>query len=176
MARVECPHESDVLTMVVTGQWAERAPADLRAHVAACELCADLALVAQAIDEDHSAEIEPRLPSPGTMWWRAQLRARQDAAHQVGRPITVAQAAFLALLGGAAGAVFGATTDWFQRGLEFTGAAFKSAAAAVRLPSLPMPMPADMATTFASYGPTLLIAGVGAAVAMVIMVWALREG
>jgi hypothetical protein len=111
------------------------------------------------------------------MWWRAQLRARQDAARQVGRPITVAQAAFLALLGGAAGAVFGATTDWFQRGLEFAGAALKSAAAAVHLPSLPsLPMPTDMATTFAGYGPTLMIAGVGVAVAMGVVVWALKEG
>lgn len=175
MARIECPHESDVLTMVVTGQWPERAPADLRAHVAACELCADLAVVAQAIDEEHSARIEPNLPGSGTMWWRAQLRARQEAATQVVRPITVAQGAFLAVLGGVAGAVFGATTDWFQRGLAVIGSTFTGIAASLHLPSLPS-LPADMGATMAGYSTGLLIVGVGAAVATAIVVWALREG
>ena len=175
MARIECPHESDVLTMVVTGQWPERAPADLRAHVASCELCADLAVVAQAIDDEHSAPIEPSLPSSGTMCGRVQLRARQEAARQVVRPITVAHGAFLAVLGGVAGAVFGATTDWFQRGIAVIGSTFTSIAASVRLPSWPS-LPADLAATMASSGTGLLIVGIGAAVATVVVIWTFREG
>ncbi len=104
-----------------------------------------------------------RLPSSGTGWWRAQLRARQDAEKEVVRPIRVAQTVGLAVAGGLAGAVFGATTDWFQRAIHRGWGAMADAAAHVQLPAL------------ANYGTGLLVVGLGAAVAMVIMVWALRE-
>ena len=42
-ARFECPHESDVLTAVYTRRWPDRADETLRAHVATCEICRDLA-------------------------------------------------------------------------------------------------------------------------------------
>lgn len=174
MARLDCPHEVDVLTMVSTGQWPERAPADLRAHVVTCAVCADLASVARAIDDERAAPIAPRLPSSGTVWWRAQLRARQDAAREVGRPITVAQAVLLAVAGGVAGAVFGASADWFQRALHRGWRLVTDAASAVHLPSLPS-LPADMTTATANYSTILILVGLGAAVAMAVVVWAFRE-
>lgn len=170
MPRIECPYEDDVLTMVTTGQWPTRASAELRAHAAECPVCADLALVAQAIGEDAVA---PRLPGSGTVWWRAQLRARQDAAKESGRPITVAQAVLLAVAGGLAGAVFGATTGWFQRVLHGAWTVVSDAAANVHLPELPS-LTVD-STTIANYSTGLLLLGIAAAVAMAVVVWALRE-
>ena len=118
MKRVECPFEDDVLMYVGTGRWPDRAPAELTTHAASCEVCGDLAVVAGAMDTERGdVPVSARVPSAGTVWWHAQLRAREDAAKAVGRPITFAQAALLAACGGAAGAVFGATTGWFQRGL-----------------------------------------------------------
>ncbi len=174
MASVECAHEADVLMMVETGRWPARAPADLRAHAAACEVCADLAVAALAIDDARGHKLDPRLPGSGTVWWRAQLRARQDVAKAVVRPITVAQAVFLAVAGGLAGAVFGATTDWFQRVIERGWGTLADAAAGVRLPSLP-PLPSDVPATLANYSTGLAIVGVGTALAMAVVVWALRE-
>ena len=179
MARMECQYEPDVLTMVYTGQWPERAPAELRAHVDTCALCADLATVSLAIDEANAAPHVPALPSSGIVWWRAQLRARQEAAQQVVRPITVAQAAFLAVVGGVSGAVFGATTDWFQRVLQRFGGVIGDGVAWVRaleLPALPsVVVPADMPATLAPYATSLAIVAIGIALATAVVFWALRE-
>ena len=176
MKRVDCAHEDDVLMYVGTGRWPDRAPADLTAHAATCPVCGDLAVVARAMDADRGAEgASARVPSAGTVWWHAQLRARQDAAKHVGRPITLAQGALLAVCGGAAGAVFGATTGWFQGALHATADTVRSTAASVHLPQLPA-MTVDATTFAATYGTSLTVAGVGVAVALAVVVWAFREG
>ncbi len=177
MKRIDCPFEDDVLMMVTTGRWPDRAPADLVAHAADCDVCGDLAVVARAIeeatafDETHAREDDARLPGAGTVWWRAQLRARQEAAAAVGRPITVAQAALLAACGGAAGAVFGATTGWFQQALQRGREIVASVASHVHLPALP----AGAGTPLATYGASLAVAGICLALAVGIVVWAFRE-
>jgi hypothetical protein len=126
-ARFDCPHESDVLTAVYTRRWPDRADEALRAHVATCEICRDLAAVSSAFEEECD-DARGRVPVPDSrlVWWRAQLRARQDAARTVVRPITVAQAVALAVTVGVLGAVFGATAPWFQNGLRAAGALFSS--------------------------------------------------
>jgi hypothetical protein len=184
VTRLDCPHEADVLMMVTTGQWPDRAPAELREHAATCSLCADVALIAQVIDEDadlirgrsrknEASMPAPQLPSAGTVWWRAQLRARQDAAKAVGRPITVAQGALLAVVGGVAGAVFGATTGWFQSVLQRGWGGIKVAASTIHLPALPS-LAVDT-TGLADYRAGFIIIGIGAALAMAVVMWALRE-
>jgi hypothetical protein len=145
--------------------------------VEACALCADLATVSLAIDEAKAAHHVPALPSSGTVWWRAQLRARQEAARRVVRPITVAQAALLAVAGGLSGAVFGATTDWFQRVLQRVGGVVGDGVAWVRalevpLPSLTLPTFSTSVTPFAA---SLVIVAIGVALATAVVFWALRE-
>jgi hypothetical protein len=173
MTRLDCPHEADVLTMVTTGQWPDRAPVELRQHAATCALCADVALIAQVIEEEASMPAPPQLPSAGMVWWRAQLRARQDAAKAVGRPITVAQGALLAVAGGVAGAVFGATTGWFQSVLLRGWGGIKTAASSVHLPTLPS-VSFDPSLV-SDYRAGFIIVGIGAALAMAVVMWALRE-
>ena len=120
MKPVECPREEDVLAAVCTGQWPERAAADLRAHVATCAICADVAVVASAMeDESASAPSDARLPDSGRVWWRAQLRARDEAVRAAVRPITAVQALAFTCAVGLAGALFGATSAWFQSGLRW---------------------------------------------------------
>jgi len=87
----ECGREADVLEAVAFGRWPDHA-AELRAHVAACAVCADLAEVAQALHDDRDAACrEAPVPTAGMVWWRATIRARADAARTASRPITVAQ-------------------------------------------------------------------------------------
>jgi hypothetical protein len=89
---VECTREQDVLDALVTEQWPERVSGELRSHVAACRMCADFVEAVRPIleDRDH-APYEARIPSSAVMWWRAQMRARQEATRVAARPITVAQ-------------------------------------------------------------------------------------
>jgi len=172
----ECQFEDDVLMYVGTGRWPDRAPKELTAHAATCEVCGDLAVVAQGMDAERAVPVSARVPSAGTVWWHAQLRARQEAVKTVGRPITFAQAALLAACGGAAGAVFGATTGWFQRALHVIAETTQSVASRVHLPQLPSLPQTDLTSFVAVYGPSLAIAGIGIAVAAAVVAWAFREG
>jgi hypothetical protein len=92
MATVECPHEQDVLDAVAAGRWPARCDEELTSHVVQCRLCTDLVEVVGALTEAHD-ELWPsiQVPSAGTVWWRAQLRARREAAYKASRPITVIQ-------------------------------------------------------------------------------------
>jgi hypothetical protein len=178
MARTSCDREDDVLALVTSGRWTSRMADDLRAHAAGCPVCAELALVAEAIDGETNMAMAradvPALPSSGTVWWRAQLRARQDAVRESGRPITVAHGMLLAVAGGLAGAIFGATTDWFQRGLRAGRDAAASVLSGIHLPAALTATP-DAGYALTTFGATLAVAGVLFVAATVIVVWALRE-
>ena len=88
----ECEREQDVLDAIAAQRWPARCEEDLRAHVKACAICADLVDVASALVEEHeTAYQQARLPSPGIVWWRAQLRARDEDARAAVRPIAFIQ-------------------------------------------------------------------------------------
>jgi hypothetical protein len=95
MTPTECLREADVLDEIGAGRWPEAAPAALREHVAACPVCADLALVASGLQAEGAvarAELASiPLPSAGQVWWRAELRARQEKALLAQRPIAAVQ-------------------------------------------------------------------------------------
>ena len=175
MKRVECQFEDDVLMYVATGRWPDRAPAELTKHAATCAVCGDLAVVANAMEgERGEVPASARVPSSGTVWWHAQLRAREDAAKVVGRPITMVQAALLAVCGGVAGALFGATTVWFQRALTTVSESAKSVAASIHLPQMPA-IDFDATAFVSAHATGLTIAGVGIALAFAVVAWAFRE-
>lgn len=132
MSPIECPREQDVLDAIAACRWPDR-DVDLRAHVEACEVCRDLADVASALTYEHQASVEEMtaLPSADVVWWRAQIRARTDAAHAASRPIAVVQALAIAcavgvVVGLAGNAAWGLPL-WAR---WFTGATAAVAAAA----------------------------------------------
>jgi hypothetical protein len=106
MTLVECPREADVLDALASARWPNRVDRELSEHVASCAICTDVLTVAVAMQDDHDAAWkEASVPSSGQMWWRAELRARQDAVRDASRPVTNAQGvAVLLALGVAAGA------------------------------------------------------------------------
>jgi len=92
MTLVECPREGDVLDALASARWPHRVDRELADHVASCGICTDVIAVAAAIREDHDAAWqEANVPSSGQMWWRAEMRARQDAIREASRPVTIAQ-------------------------------------------------------------------------------------
>ncbi len=120
MSAFECPREQEVLDEIDGGGWPDRASDELRAHAAACDICRDLVAVASLLREDAAPALQAALvPSPGQVWWRAELRARNEAARSVQRPMTIVQAlaaactiaAFLALVSLAAPSIAG----WIAR-------------------------------------------------------------
>ena len=95
MTPTECLREADVLDEIGAGRWPEHAPVALRDHVAACPVCTDLALVASGLRAEGDAAradiASIPLPSAGQVWWRAELRARQEKAQLAQRPIAAVQ-------------------------------------------------------------------------------------
>jgi hypothetical protein len=114
----ECSREQDVIDALTTDQWPDRCDDDLTNHVAACEGCRDLVAVLAPLGEAWtSARADAHVPASGMVWWRAQMRARQEAARAAARPITVVQG--IAGLAGAAIVLFClvAFAPWFASSL-----------------------------------------------------------
>jgi len=87
-----CTREKEVTEVLGRGAWHDGCGAELRAHAGACRRCSDLVLVPEAFQRARSGAIgAASLPSPGSLWWRAQLRRRNAAVERVGRPILGAQ-------------------------------------------------------------------------------------
>lgn len=87
-----CAREKEVKELVERGQWPAAISPELAAHLRECRSCADLALVTQAFQRARTYAAGPRNEAaPGLLWWKAQLRRRQEAVERVGKPILGAQ-------------------------------------------------------------------------------------
>lgn len=109
----ECTRETDVLELMRSGH----ADDDLHAHIAACAVCAEVAVVAAALIDDRSTLARnAEVPGSGIVWWRMQVRLRNEAAAVARRSMTAAQ---IAIVGFAViiALVFLAaqSTDWVQQ-------------------------------------------------------------
>jgi hypothetical protein len=137
MKPIECEFEADVLSAAVQSRWPDRVDAGLREHVRTCAICADVALVAGAL-EAAGEQMRPAIvvPDSGRVWWLAQLRARREAARDAGRPITAAQVIAFTCSIALLGACFGATSAWFQSGLKWLLAGISGVDAAAIIPLL----------------------------------------
>jgi hypothetical protein len=140
---LECPRENDVLDALAAARWPDRMEPELAEHVASCSICQDVITVASAMQEDHDATWrEASVPSSGQMWWRAEMRARQDAVREALRPVAVAQGVAVVLaLAVAAGA------GWFAWP---TVQAFFSTASLAEIPGIASPMFIPIAVAMAA--------------------------
>ena len=92
--RADCTREQDVLDALAARRWPGRCEAELLTHVSQCSICADIVAVVQPIGEVHEELwTSMQVPSASTVWWRAQLRAQQEATRRASRPITIVQVA-----------------------------------------------------------------------------------
>jgi hypothetical protein len=76
-----------------------------------CPECGPLVLLAQQIRQEfeHTTR-SARVPTPEIIWWRSQMRARQEAARKAARPILFTQALAIAALIGLLVSVAGRLT------------------------------------------------------------------
>jgi hypothetical protein len=91
MSGIECPREPEVLDAIAMGRWPASVPAELATHASTCPVCGDLALAASALHDDAATIAPIALPSAGQVWWRAELRARNEAAQLAQRPVIAVQ-------------------------------------------------------------------------------------
>lgn len=118
MTRVDCPREHEVFeALAIDGSLAGRT--DLQEHVNDCDICRDIVTVALPLmKEKHVALERAHPPTSGVVWFRAQLRARQEAARAATRPITVVQgialASFVAVFASVMGVLSPRLLAWFQ--------------------------------------------------------------
>jgi hypothetical protein len=110
----DCPHEVDVLDAVAAQRWPDRVDADLREHVVECSCCAELGQIAAAFlaDRDTAWSDARALPSADVIWFRAQARARADAAREAARPIAIMQALGFACAAAVISALIGVVAVW----------------------------------------------------------------
>ena len=114
-----CTHEADLLDALAARRWPDRADPALQAHVRACGTCADVAVVASAFFEDrHAWRDDGPLPPASTVWWRSQLRAREEAARRASRPMVAVQIAATACAAIASVLAAPSASAWLGRLLD----------------------------------------------------------
>ena len=87
-----CPHEAEVQAILRQGHWPEACDPEFRKHVQTCRTCSEQLLVLHAFHTARAQTMQAaRVDHPNLLWWRAQLRRRNEALQRVGRPITTAQ-------------------------------------------------------------------------------------
>jgi hypothetical protein len=110
-----CSRETELWDAIAAGRWPDTAEANLRAHVVTCAACRDLALVAGSLRRDAcDLDRAATPPTSAIVWWRAQMRARQEAAHAADRPITVVQALAIASAVGLLLGLVGSVAAWVR--------------------------------------------------------------
>lgn len=82
-----CELEAQAAAAARSGEWS----AELRAHVAGCETCAEAALVGEFLQAEPQSGHLPALPSAGQVWWKAQIRARRMDAQRALEPVRLVQ-------------------------------------------------------------------------------------
>jgi hypothetical protein len=108
MKACECEFEAEVLAAAMQSHWSD----ELRAHVAGCAICSDVAAVAEAIEAGRDAA--PSIPDSGRVWWLAQRRAKLEAAAAADRPMLAAQVIALACIAGLLVGYLPGMAAWFQ--------------------------------------------------------------
>ena len=120
--KLQCQFEQELLDAVAARRWPDRADASLREHVARCSLCSDVAEIAGAFFDDREcARIEAVVPSASAMWWRAQIRAREEAARLAARPLLIVQTVATVVAAIVAIALAPAASGWIRGSLATLG-------------------------------------------------------
>lgn len=89
-----CHREEELLDALGAGFVGD----ELSEHVGSCENCSELRLVAGALlDAGADSRAEAAVPGAGTMWWRMQIRLRQDAQSTARQSLLIGQAVTLAI-------------------------------------------------------------------------------
>lgn len=96
-----CPREAEAEAALRRGHWPDACEPELREHVATCDRCSSRLLVLKTFQTARAESMQAaHLGHPGLLWWRAQLRRRNEALERVGKPAITGQlfALFISIL------------------------------------------------------------------------------
>lgn len=95
-----CARRKEIAAALREGLWPDTCDPVLQAHAADCPDCKDLVLVALTLQQARRETLqEPRLPSSSLVWWRSELRLRNQAVERMTQPIAIAEKiAFITVL------------------------------------------------------------------------------
>ena len=114
MSRMECLREQEILAAVNCGRYSE----ELKTHTSECAICSDIVEIATLLREDLEGGLaDARVPSAGLVWWRAEIRSRQEAMRTAARPITWVQAFGGACTAGVALALLDRAWPWLKHSI-----------------------------------------------------------
>jgi len=87
-----CSREKELASLLKLGHWPMAASAEMQSHLQTCRACANMLSITEAMrGVKHEAMRHVQLPPPGLLWWRAQLRRRDEAVKRIAKPILGAQ-------------------------------------------------------------------------------------
>jgi hypothetical protein len=87
-----CPREAEIQAVLRRGHWPDACEPELRQHVAICDRCSRRLLVLQTFQTARAESMQAaHLGHPGLLWWRAQLRRRNEALQRVSKPAMTGQ-------------------------------------------------------------------------------------
>jgi hypothetical protein len=87
-----CSREAELTATLRRGAWPAAAEPDLRSHVELCRHCQETVLVTQALQASRRQAMETvPLQAPGLLWWRAQLRRRNQTMERATRPVALVE-------------------------------------------------------------------------------------
>jgi hypothetical protein len=90
----ECVRSADLLAAMTSGPVSQLSDDELLKHAETCESCREMVTVVSALRAERDRlRRNSTVPSAGLVWWRAQLRARQQAALRAAAPVTAVHAA-----------------------------------------------------------------------------------
>jgi hypothetical protein len=112
-----CPYEAEARAVLRSGHWPDACEPELRQHVESCDHCSSQLLVLHSFQSARAEAVRvARVGHPNLLWWRAQLRRRNEALERVGKPIATAHifALCVSLLAAAAlvGSLLQKGVDW----------------------------------------------------------------
>lgn len=173
MTMDSCTRERNVLERITADQWPQCVDAELLAHVDACPVCRDVVTVALVMRDEHvQACRDAHVPSAGLVWWRAERRARQEAARLAARPMTFVQVVAAACGLAAALTLAGLASPW----LRGVFAALVDEMSAFDWPMVSLPALPSVAALVSQGGvPLLLAAGVWLVLAPIALYFALSR-
>lgn len=163
MRKADCVHEDELLSALKTSRWPDADDPALLTHVGGCSSCAQLVDLAQALLDDHHTLVsEAQVPSSAIVWWRARMRSRREAAHEVTQPIRYVQGLILACAAGVTVAAAGLFIPTFRRALDWL------IGAAGSIPRVSMSLPPD-----ALASPIVMAAGAALLLCVIVLPLAL---
>ncbi len=92
MKFASCPMENEVVAAVRSGQWPSACEPALRKHVQECKSCSQAASLFTTFAEMRTVASENApTGAPGLLFWKAQIRRRNQALEHMTRPILAAE-------------------------------------------------------------------------------------